>query len=41
MSKFNLRNPNNLKERKTLNGFMNSFKKGLIDMFNEEEDSRL
>ena len=30
-----------IKERKTLNSFMNSFKKGLIDMFNEEEDSRL
>jgi cell division protein FtsA len=30
-----------VKERKTLSGFMNSFKNGLIDMFKEEEDSRL
>jgi cell division protein FtsA len=30
-----------VKERKSLKGFMDSFKIGLIDLFKEEEDSRL
>jgi cell division protein FtsA len=30
-----------LKSRKTLKGFMDSFKNGLIDMFKEEEDAKL
>jgi cell division protein FtsA len=29
------------KQRKTLKGFMDSFKNGLIDMFKEEEDAKL
>ena len=31
----------NIKSRKTLKGFMDSFKNGLIDMFKEEEDAKL
>src|SRR6476659_478652 len=30
-----------MKQRKTLKGFMDSFKNGLIDMFKEEEDAKL
>jgi len=30
-----------VKQRKTLKGFMDSFKNGLIDMFKEEEDAKL
>ena len=30
-----------VKERKSLKGFMDSFKIGLIDLFKEEEDSKL
>ena len=30
-----------LKQRKTLKGFMDSFKIGLIDLFKEEEDAKL
>jgi cell division protein FtsA len=30
-----------IKPRKTLKGFMDSFKNGLIDMFKEEEDAKL
>jgi hypothetical protein len=29
------------KQRKTLKGFMDSFKNGLIDLFKEEEDAKL
>ena len=30
-----------IKQRKTLKGFMDSFKIGLIDLFKEEEDAKL
>jgi cell division protein FtsA len=30
-----------MKQRKTLKGFMDSFKIGLIDLFKEEEDAKL
>ena len=29
------------KQRKSLKGFMDSFKNGLIDLFKEEEDAKL
>jgi len=31
----------NTKQRKSLKGFMDSFKIGLIDLFKEEEDGKL
>ncbi|MGI8583030.1 MAG: cell division FtsA domain-containing protein, partial [Chitinophagaceae bacterium] len=33
--------PTKVKHRKTLKGFMDSFKNGLIDLFKEEEDAKL
>jgi hypothetical protein len=30
-----------IKQRKTLKGFMDGFKNGLIDLFKEEEDAKL
>jgi cell division protein FtsA len=33
--------PAKIKQRKTMKGFLDSFKNGLIDMFKEEEDAKL
>jgi hypothetical protein len=33
--------PVKIKQRKTLKGFMDGFKNGLIDLFKEEEDAKL
>jgi len=33
--------PGKIKQRKTLKGFMDGFKNGLIDLFKEEEDAKL